>query len=141
MDRITCGGADAAFELSQHGLLRARLTGVISARNAGAISARLLQAAADRGAIGALAAVDRALVALAPIRAEHYDYIPPGLLDLPVAVVISPAQQPVYGAITPAAAARGAMRRAFLSCAEAEAWLLEQARSLNANRAWWSLRR
>lgn len=141
MERISCGGASAALDAAGEGIVRASFRGVLSSRNAGTLGALVLQAAAARGGIGVLAELDQALAALPPLDPAHYRYIPPGLHDVPGALVVTAEQMPVFASVGPAAAARGAMRRAFLSRAEAEAWLREQAHSLAANRAWWSSRR
>ena len=141
MERITCGCASAALDTADDGIVRASFHGVLSSRNAGALSALVLRAAAARGGVGVLAELDHALSALPPLGPAHYGYIPPGLHAVPGALLVSAEQMPTFAAIGPAAAERGAMRRAFLSRAEAEAWLRAQARSLAANRAWWSLRR
>jgi hypothetical protein len=141
MERITCGSASAALGTANDGIVCASFHGVLSSRNAGALSARVLQAAAERGGVGVLAELNHALAAMPPLGPAHYGYIPPGLRDVPGALLVSAEQMPVFASIGPAAAERGAMRRAFLSRAEAEAWLREQAHSLAANRAWWSLRR
>lgn len=141
MERITCGVASAALEVGNDGIVRASFRGVLSMRNAGALSARVLQAGAERGGLGVLADLRGSLAALPPLGPAHYGYIPAGLRAVPGALLISAEQAPVFAGVAPAAARWGAMRRAFLSRAEAEAWLREQAQSLAANRAWWSSRR
>jgi hypothetical protein len=141
MDMIDCGAATAGFEISADGIVSARMLGLLVPANAGALSARLLQAAVDRGALGIVCEVDRALVALPTIDPKHYAYVPPPQRRVPVAVVVSPEQWCVYERIPQAAAQSGAIRRAFLSHAEAEAWLRQQARALAANQLWWSVRR
>jgi hypothetical protein len=141
MGRITCGVASAALEVGNDGIVRASFRGVLSTRNAGALSARVLQAGAERGGLGVLADLQGSLAALPPLGPAHYGYIPAGLRAVPGALLISAEQAPVFAGVAPAAARWGAMRRAFLSRAEAEAWLREQAQSLAANRAWWSSRR
>ncbi len=141
MERITCGGASTDLVVGNDGIVLASFRGVLSMRNAGALSARVLQAGAERGGIGVLADLQGSLAALPPLGAAHYGYIPPGLRDVPGALLIWAEQAPAFADVAPAAARWGAMRRVFLSRAEAEAWLREQAQSLAANRAWWSSRR
>jgi hypothetical protein len=141
MDKIDCGGALARFEIANDGIASARMHGLLVPANAGALSARLLQAGVDQAAAGIVCEVDRALVALPAIQAQHYSYVPTTQRGIPVAVVVSPEQWFVYEGIAQAAAQSGSIRRAFLSRAEAESWLREQARALVSNRAWWSARR
>jgi hypothetical protein len=141
MQRIECGAATAGFDIGGDGIASARLHGLLVPANAGALSARLLQASVDLGAQGIVCEVDRALVALPTIDPAHYAYVPPGQRAVPVAVVVSAEQWLVYKDVAQAAARTGAIRRAFLSRAEAEAWLRQQARALTANQAWWSGRR
>ena len=136
MTRIECGAGHADFVQDDDGLLRARLGGLLLPSNAGALSALLLRAGADQDAPGVLCTVRSALVALPPIGAAHYAYVPPALRDIPVAVVISPEQIGVYEGIARAAATSGAIRRAFLSPEQAQTWLREQARALRASRVW-----
>lgn len=141
MKKIDCGAATAGFEISDGGVVKARMLGLLVPANAGALSAKLLQAAVDHGAQGIVCEVDRALVALPTIDPQHYAYVPPAQRAVPVAVVVSPEQWCVYERVAQAAAQSGAIRRAFLSRAEAEVWLREQARALAANQRWWSVRR
>jgi hypothetical protein len=141
MQRIACGAATAGFEISSDGIVSARMLGLLVPANAGALSARLLQASVDQGAQGIVCEVNRALVALPTIDPAHYAYVPPAQRAVPVAVVVSPEQWCVYERVAQAAAQLGAIRRAFLSHAEAEAWLRAQVRALTANQAWWSERR
>jgi hypothetical protein len=141
MKKIDCGAASAGFEITDDGFASVHMLGMLLPANAGAMSAKLLQAGADHGARGIVCRVDRALVALPGIDPRHYAYVPPSQLDVPVAVVVSPEQWCVYQGIAQAAAQSGAIRRAFLSRAEAEAWIRAQTRALAANQAWWSARR
>lgn len=136
MTRIDCGAGHASFDFDDDGLLRASLGGLLLPSNAGALSALLLRAGADRDAPGLLSTVQQALVALPPIGAAHYAYVPPALRDIPVAVVVSPEQVGVYADVARAAAASGAIRRAFLSPEQAQSWLREQVRALRASRVW-----
>ena len=116
-------------------------SGLLVPGNAGVLSALLLRVGADRHAPGVLCSVEKALVALPPIDPRHYGYVPPALRSVPVAVVVSPEQLSVYEGVAQAAAASGAMRRAFLSREQAQDWLREQARALQANRLWRKVRR
>jgi hypothetical protein len=141
MKKIDCGAASAQFEITDDGNVSARMLGLLLPANAATLSAQLLQAGVDSGGRGLVCAVDSALVALPAIDPQHYAYVPPSLRDVPVAVVVSPEQWQVYERVAQAAALSGAIRRAFLSRAEAEAWLRAQTRALAANQAWWSARR
>jgi hypothetical protein len=141
MNQIDCGAATARFEIANDGIVSARMHGLLVPANAGALSAKLLLAGVDRAAKGIVCDVGRALVALPAIEAPHYAYVPPAQRAVPVAVVVSAEQWFVYECIAQAAAQSGSIRRAFLSCAEAEAWLREQAQALDSNRLWWSVRR
>ena len=136
MPRLERGAGHASFDFTVDDLVSAQLGGLVIPANAGELSAMLLRAGAERGARGVLCTVDRALVALPTIDPHHYGYVPPALRSVPVAVVVSAAQAAIYEHIADAAARSGAIRRAFLSRAEAERWLREQVRALTANRAW-----
>lgn len=141
MIRIHCGAATATVHLDHDRVADARLGGLLLPANAGALSARILEACVDKGVHGVLADVRGALVALPRIEAGHYDYVPSGLLSLPVAMVVLLEQLSVYELVVQAAADRGTIRRAFLSRQEAQEWLRQQARALAANQVWWSARR
>ena len=136
MERIDFGASAARFDFDDDGIVNASLGGVLVPANAGALSALLLHAGADRDAPGVLCSVQKALVALPTIDPDHYGYVPPPLRSVPVAVVVSPEQFGVYENVALAAAATGAIRRAFLSREQAQAWLREQVRALTANRVW-----
>ncbi len=136
MKRIDYGACGANFDFDDDGLLNASIGGLLVPANAGALSALLLHAGADRDSPGVLCSVEKALVALPPIDPRHYDYVPPALRAMPVAVVVSPEQMGVYEDVAQAAAASGAMRRAFLCRQQAQAWLREQVRALQANQVW-----
>jgi hypothetical protein len=133
------GGATVSYELADDGIVCASIGGLLLPANAGEMSALLLKSGADLGACGVLCSVQTALVALPPIEAKHYGYVPSELRAVPVAVVVSPEQMAVYEHIAQAAARSGAIRRAFLSRDEAQAWLREQVRALAGSRAWWSV--
>jgi hypothetical protein len=135
------GGATASYELADDGIACASIGGLLVPANAGELSALLLKVGADRGACGVLCSVQTALVALPPIEPQHYRYVLPELRSVPVAVVVSPEQMAVYERIAQAAALSGAIRRAFLSREQAQAWLREQVRALAGSRAWWPVRR
>ena len=135
-DRFERGAGSASYEVAGDGIVCASLGGLVVQANAGALSALLLQAASELGATGVLGSVQKALIALPPIDPAHYSYVPPALRAVPVAVVVTPEQAGVYEGIARAAALSGAMRRAFLSRDEAQAWLCEQVRALVANRVW-----
>jgi hypothetical protein len=136
MERIDFGTSAASFDFDGDGIVNARIGGLLVPANAGALSALLLRAGADQDAPGVLCSVEKALVALPPIDPRHYGYVPPPLRSVPVAVVVSPEQFGVYENVALAAAATGAIRRAFLSREQAQAWLREQVRALKANRVW-----
>ncbi len=141
MERIDFGTSTASFAFDDDGLVDASMSGLLVPGNAGALSALLLRVGADRHAQGVLCSVEKALVALPPIDPRHYGYVPPMLRSVPVAVVVSPEQLNVYEGVAQAAAATGAIRRAFLSREQAQDWLREQARALQANRLWQKARR
>lgn len=141
LKKFECGPASAAFEMADDGTLRGSLNGLLVPANAGAISALVLAAGTEAGARGVLCSVEQALVALPPLGAKHYNYVPLKLRAIPVALLVSAEQAVVYEGIAQAAAASGIMRRAFLWRDEAEAWLQEQTRALAANQVWWSGRR
>lgn len=130
------GCATASYELADDGIACAHIGGLLVPANAGELSALLLKSGTERGAVGVLCSVHKALVALPPIEAHHYGYVPSELRAVPVAVVVSPEQMAVYEHIAQAAARSGAIRRAFLSRDEAQAWLREQVRALAGSRAW-----
>lgn len=136
MERIDYGAARASYGFDIDGMLNASIGGILVPANAGVLSALLLRAGADRGSPGVLCSVEKALVALPPIDRKHYGYVPPSLRSVPVAVVVTPEQFGVYQDVARAAAASGAIRRAFLSREQAQAWLLEQVRALKANQVW-----
>ena len=136
MKRIDYGAGTASFEFDDDGMVNASVGGLLVPANAGALSALLLRAGADHASPGVLCSVEKALVALPPIDPKHYGYVPPALRSVPVAVVVLPEQLNVYEGVAQAAAASGAIRRAFLSREQAQAWLREQARALQANRLW-----
>lgn len=136
MERIDYGAAMASFDFDDDGMVNARLGGLLVPANAGVLSALLLRAGADRDAPGVLCSVEKALVALPAIDRKHYSYVPPSLCSVPVAVVVSPEQMGVYAGVAQAGAAAGVIRRAFLSREQAQAWLREQARALQANQIW-----
>lgn len=141
MEIIDRGPGCAFFEIDNEGIVRGRFSGVVMTANAGALSGLMLEAGAAKGAAGVLCSVDKSLVALAPITPQHYSYVLPALRHIPVAIVASAEQLAVYDGVAEAAALSGAMRRAFLSSEQAQAWLRDQVRALNANRGWWSARR
>jgi hypothetical protein len=132
------GAGTVSYAVSDEGILCAQLGGLLVPANAGELSALLLQAGTDRAATGVLCSAQNALVALPPINAQHYSYVPPQLRAVPVAVLVSPQQMGIYERIAQAAALAGTIRRAFLSRDEAQAWIREQARALAAQRVWWS---
>lgn len=134
--RFERGPGFACFEFGSDGIVDARLGGLVLPANAGALSAQLLHAGAEQGAAGVLCTVAQALVALPPIGPQHYLYVPQALRSVPVAVVVSAEQWPVYAGIAEAAARTGAIRRAFPAHEQAQAWLRQQARALMANRVW-----
>lgn len=136
MHRFERGPGFACFEFGSDGIVTARLGGLVLPANAGGLSAQLLHAGAEQGAAGVLCTVQHALVALPPIDPQHYGYVPPALRSVPVAIVATAEQWPVYAGIAEAAARTGAIRRAFPSHEQAQAWLREQARALTANRVW-----
>jgi hypothetical protein len=136
LHRFERGPASACFEFGSDDIVDARVGGLVLSANAGALSVQLLHAGAEQGAAGVLCTVEHALVALPPIGPQHYGYVPPALRSVPVAVVVSAEQLPVYAGIAEAAARTGAIRRAFPSREQAQAWLREQARALAANRVW-----
>ena len=136
MDRIDCGAASAVFDFAEDGMVDARMSGLVVPANAGTLSGLLLSAGVERGASGVLCSVEKALIALPPIDPKHYAYVPPALRSVPVAVVVSAEQWPVYAGIAEAAARTGAIRRAFPAHEQAQAWLRQQARALMANRVW-----
>ncbi len=138
MRKFDRGGAAVSFELADDGIVCASIGGLLLPANAGAVSSQLLESTTDGAAVGVLCSVQKALVALPPIEAQHYRYVPPELRAVPVAVVVLPEQLAVYANIAQEAARAGTMRRAFLSREQAQAWLREQARALVANRDWWS---
>lgn len=141
MHSIDCGPGRAQFGIDNDGIVRSGFSGLLAPANAGALSRLLLQAGAESGATGVLCTVHKSLVALAPIDPRHFNYVPPALRHVPVAVVVTPEQWPVYAQLAESAALSGVMRRAFLSFEQAQTWLHEQVLALNANRAWWSARR
>lgn len=141
MERIDFGTSAASFDFDDDGIVNARIGGLLVPANAGALSALLLRAGADRDAPGVLCSVQKALVALPTIDPKHYGYVPPSLRSVPVAVVVSPEQFSIYEGVALAAAASGAIRRAFLSREQAQDWLREQARALKANRVWRTVHR
>lgn len=141
MMRIDYGASAASFDFDDDGIVNASIGGVLVPANARALSALLLHAGADHDAPGVLCSVEKALVALPPIAPEHYAYVPPSLRSVPVAVVVSPEQFGVYEGVALAAAASGAIRRAFLSREQAQAWLREQVRALKANQVWRTVHR
>lgn len=141
MPIIRCGPATASFEMTDDGIAKGAMTGLLSPGNAGPLSGLMLEAGAAKGARGVLCSVERSLVALPQIDPQHYAYIPDALRGLPVAIVMSAEQAVVYERVTAAASMSGAMRRAFLWPGEAEAWLREHALALTANHVWWSRRR
>jgi hypothetical protein len=130
------GAGTASYNVADDGIVCASLSGLLVPANAGELSALVLHAASRHGAIGVLASVQKALIALPAIDMQHYSYVPPALRAVPVAVVVSPEQAGVYEGIARAAALSGAIRRALLSREQAQAWLREQARALVANRVW-----
>ena len=121
MKRIDFGASTASFDFDDDGMVNASIGGLLVPANAGVLSALLLRAGADRAAPGVLCSVEKALVALPPIDPRHYGYVPPSLRSVPVAVVVSPEQLSVYEGVAQAAAASGAIRRAFLSREQAQA--------------------
>lgn len=136
MERVDYGAGVARFEIDGNGIVDASFGGLVVPANAGALSALLLRIGADRAAQGVLCSVQTALIALPPIDPRHYGYVPPSLRGVPVAVVVTPEQLCVYDDIARAAATTGAIRRAFLSREQAQDWLREQARALQANQIW-----
>ena len=136
MERIEYGACAVKFELDDDGFVNGNVCGLMTPNNAGGLAAMLLRAGADRGSPGVLVSMQKTLVALPRIGAGHYDHVPPVLRSVPVAVLIMPEQLGVYEDVAQAASATGAIRRAFLSREQAQAWLREQARSLQANRVW-----
>lgn len=141
MRSIKCGPGADSFEIVNDGVVHGSMSGMITPTNAGALSALLLETATHAGAFGLICSVERSLVALPPIVAERYAYISPKLRSIPVAILVTPEQAPVYADIAEAAALSGAMRRAFVWREEAEVWVQQQVRTLNANRVWCSARR
>ncbi len=138
---IRCGPASVRYEVGNDRLARASWTGLVVPANAGQISAMLLEAGVRTGATGVIGSLAGTVLALPPVTSKYYEHVPSGLLDVPVAIVLSPEQAWLYEEVATEAALSGATRRAFLSFEQGEAWLRQQARALVANRAWWSLRR
>lgn len=134
--RIERGSCTVNFELDDDGFVRGEVGGAMLPVNAGPLSAALLLAGADHRSPGVLVSLTKTLVALPRIDAGHYGHVPLSLRSVPVAVVVTPDQLWTYEEVAMAAAASGAMRRAFLSLEQAQAWLREQVRALQANRAW-----
>lgn len=141
MRQFELGSGRVSYEVTDDGLVEARLSGLLVPANAGALSAMMLNASSDLAATGVLSSVQGAMVALPPIDPQHYSYVPAEFRGVPVAVVVAPQQLPVYQGMAQAAAAVGTIRRAFLSREEARLWLREQARALAANRLWMPGRR
>ena len=141
MEQIEYGACAVKFELDDDGFVSGNVYGVMMANNAGALAALLLRAGADRESPGVLVSMEKTLVALPRIEADHYNHVPPVLRSVPVAVLILPEQLSVYEDVAQAASATGAIRRAFFSREQAQAWLREQAQALQANRAWWRTNR
>lgn len=136
VERIERGSCTVNFEVDDEGFVRGEVGGAMLPGNAGPLAAALLRAGADHRSPGVLVSLRQALVALPRIDAKHYSHVPPSLRSVPVAVVVTPDQLWTYEEVAMAAAASGALRRAFLSMEQAQAWLREQARALQASRLW-----
>lgn len=131
MERIEYGACAVNFELDDDGIVNGEVRGVMLPNNAGALAAMLLRAGADQRSPGVLVSMQKSLVALPRIDAKHYSHVPYSLRSVPVAVLILPEQIGVYEDVALAAAASGAMRRAFLSRPQAQV-----VRALQANQVW-----
>lgn len=127
MDRITCGPGTARIVRGNGAIVRANFGGVLTPCNAGALSALMLAAAVERGAQGVLGCVHGAVTALPPIIPAHYGCVPEPWRLVPVAVVVSEEQLPIYAGIGTAGAKAGVIRRAFVCVEQAEAWLRVEA--------------
>ena len=136
MRRFERGSGSVSHTMTDEGIVEARMSGLIVPSNAGALSALVLDVVAEQGAVGVLSSLQTAMLALPPIDPRHYAYVPSAMRGVPVAVLVSPQQLHLYLDVAQAAAAAGAIRRAFLSREEAQDWLREQARALAANRVW-----
>jgi hypothetical protein len=103
------------------------MTGLVLPANGGELSAQLLRAVVDCGAKGVLSDLTGAVLAFPPISPAHYGYVPPELRLVPVAMVVTPEQWPLYQNVQQAGAAAGVIRRAFLSPEAAQAWVTQEA--------------
>jgi len=129
------------FDIADDRIARAQTRGLFLSANAGEISARLLKAAVAEGASSLVISLEGFILALPPPTPQHYRYVPPEMRSIPVALVVNEEQLDYFQSVGTAAAQAGTLRRAFRGREEAQAWLREQPRALNANRAWWSRHR
>ena len=141
MDKIDSGAATALYRIDSDGVLRVRWSGLVLPGTAADLSARLLRAAADAGAHAVLSDLRQALLALPPVTADYYRWVPPALRSFPIGFVVSAEQQPIYQQLPRAAAQARTVRRAVRSVADGEAWVQEHAKAYSANRVWWARRR
>jgi hypothetical protein len=141
MEKIESGAATALYRVDSDGVLRARWSGLVLPGTAADLSARLLRAAADGGAHAVLGDLQQALLALPPVTADYYRWVPPELRSFPIGFVISAEQQPIYQHLPRAAAQARTVRRAVRSLADGEIWVHEHVKAYSANRLWWARRR
>ncbi len=139
--KIDCGPAGTSFVVSNDSTAYARTTGLYLSSNAGPLSAHLLEASVSMGATGLCICMEGVAFAMPPMTPRHYNYVPPALRSIPVALIVNAEQATFLAGIARVAASAGTLRRTFLSRDEADAWVREQSRALSANRVWWSPRR
>lgn len=140
MNLIRRGPASVSYHIDNDGMLRAQWHGLVLSSNAGELSALLLRAVDDAGAIGVIATLEDALLALPPPNPDYYRHVPEQSRLVPVAFVVSEAQAPLYRGGALAAAKAGVMRNPVRSLSAGNEWLEQCARAVAANRLWWSQR-
>lgn len=138
MNKIYRGPATTAFTISNDGTAYARTCGLFLSSNAAALSASLLEASANLGAKGLVISMEGVAFAMPQMTPQHYQYVPPELKSIPVALIVNGEQAVFLQSVQKVAASAGTLRSIFRSQQDAERWVKEHAQALDANRVWWA---
>lgn len=133
---MTLGAAEVRLHVDASLVALGRVSGLLVPRNAMAVAIDALVAAHAGGARSMLLSVQGAALALPALTPNSYLAMPPELRALPVAVLATPEQWPVYEHLARAAARAGVIRRAFLCADEALDWVRREALLAAQTQAW-----
>lgn len=142
MDTIDCGGASGVLRVDNDGIGTATFTGLMVPANFLALGVLSMRAGIERGATGLVYSNQNSAICCDPVSmTAAYPTLAPALRALPVAFVVNTGQAELYEHVVQRAASAGLLRRAFLSEADARAWLVRALQGLSDNHVWWLGRR